>query len=313
MRRVIRRAGVALAVGLLVAACSSNDKSSISPHAGATGKPATTTAAQIGMTHGTLQVGGTSRSYRLYVPEAVGPLALVVALHGGLGSGDQLADTSQFEPLAEREHFVVVFPDGVGATWNAGTCCGTAVTRKSDDVAFLKSLVGELARKVSIDRARVFAVGHSNGAMMAFRLGCEGSDVFSAVVPVAGSLEIDRCAPAKAVALLAIHGDADRNHPIDGGTGDRSISNVSYRSMSTSLVMWTVAMGCTSSSDAVTGPIRTTTWTGCRQGVAMRYSVIAGADHPWPGSVDKRATALQGVPTTALDATAAAWTFLKGG
>ena len=148
---------------------------------------------------------------------------------------------------------------------------------------------------------------------MAFRLGCEASEVFSAVVPVAGSLEIDRCAPTKPVALLAIHGDADRNHPIGGGTGDRSISNVSYRSMSTSLVMWTVAMGCTSSSDAVAGPIRTTTWSGCRQGVATKYSVIAGADHPWPGSADRRATALQGVPTTALDATAAAWGFLEGG
>jgi polyhydroxybutyrate depolymerase len=312
MKRVVRRAGAALAVGLLVAACSSNDKSSISPHATATGNPASTTAAQIGMTHATLRVGGIARSYRLFVPEAVAPLALVVALHGGLGSGDQLADTSQFEPLAERERFVVAFPDGVGATWNAGTCCGTAVTRKIDDVAFLRSLVDEIARKVSIDRTRVFAVGHSNGAMMAFRLGCEASDVFSAVVPVAGSLEIDRCAPTKPVALLAIHGDADRNHPIDGGTGDRSISNVAYRAMSTSLVMWTAAMGCTSSSDAVAGPIRTTTWSGCRQGVATKYSVVAGADHPWPGSADRRATALQGLPTTALDATAAAWDFLKG-
>jgi polyhydroxybutyrate depolymerase len=131
------------------------------------------------------------------------------------------------------------------------------------------------------------------------------------VVPVAGSLEIDRCTPARAVALLAIHGDADRNHPIDGGTGDRSISNVSYRSMDTSLATWTMAMGCTSSSAAVAGPIRETTWSGCRQGAATKYVVVAGADHPWPGSVDRRASALQGVPTTAIDATAAAWEFLK--
>jgi len=310
MKRIVRRAAAALVAIVLLAACSSNGPS-VSPHATATGKPATTAAAQLGTTHGTLRVGGIARTYRLYVPEAPGPLSLVVALHGGLGNGDQLADTSQFEPLAEREHFVVAFPDGVGATWNAGTCCGTSVTRKIDDVAFLAALVDDIARKVTIDRTRVFAVGHSNGAMMAFRLGCEAADVFSAVVPVAGSLEINRCTPAKAVALLAIHGDADRNHPIDGGTGDRSISNVSYRSMSASLVMWTGAMGCTSSSDAVAGPITTTTWTGCRQGVATQYRVIAGADHPWPGSPDRRATALQGVPTKDLDATAVAWAFLK--
>jgi poly(3-hydroxybutyrate) depolymerase len=72
-----------------------------------------------------------------------------------------------------------------------------------------------------------------------------------------------------------------------------------------------MAMGCTSSTDAVAGPIRETTWSGCRQGVATKYVVVAGADHPWPGSVERRASALQGVPTTAIDATAAAWEFLK--
>ncbi|MEO8694871.1 MAG: alpha/beta fold hydrolase [Acidimicrobiales bacterium] len=303
MKRVARRAGALIAAVVLVAACSSNRSS----------PSATTSAAQSGTTHATLRFGGITRTYRLYVPDASGPLALVVALHGGLGSGDQLADTTQFEALAAREHFVVAFPDGVGATWNAGTCCGVAVTRKIDDVAFLVALVEEIAHRVSIDRTRVSAVGHSNGAMMAFRLGCEAADVFSAIVPVAGSLEIDRCTPARAVSLLAIHGDADRNHPIDGGAGDRSISNVLYRSMSTSLVMWTAAMGCAQPSTTIAGPISTTAWTRCPPGVGTKYIVIAGADHPWPGSADRRATALQGVPTTALDATAVAWGFLEGG
>jgi poly(3-hydroxybutyrate) depolymerase len=80
-----------------------------------------------------------------------------------------------------------------------------------------------------------------------------------------------------------------------------------------SLAMWTAAMNCSSPGDNIAGPIRTTSWTGCRQGAATKYIVIAGADHPWPGAVDRRATALQGVPTTDLDATATAWDFLKGG
>jgi polyhydroxybutyrate depolymerase len=306
-----------MALCCVTAGCSSDGSpldsapaaSSITPTTGAA--PAAP-AALLGSTHGTRRSGGLARSYRLYVPRAAGPLALIVALHGGLGSGDQLADTSQFEPLAEREGFAVVFPDGVGATWNAGACCGGAVTRKIDDVAFLRSLVDDIADKVSIDRTRVFAVGHSNGAMMAFRLGCEAPDVFSKVVPVAGSLEIDRCVPKKAAALLAIHGDADRNHPIGGGSGDRSITDVSYRSMADSLAMWTKAMSCAASTEDAAGPIRTTTWSGCRDGVETTYVVIAGADHPWPGSADRRVSALQGVPTTALDATVTAWEFLKG-
>jgi polyhydroxybutyrate depolymerase len=113
MKRLARRVAAMLAAGILAAACSSAD-------------PPTTAAAPLGATHGTLRVGGIAREYRLYVPESSAPLALVVALHGGLGSGDQLAETSQFEPLAERERFAVVFPDGVGRTWNAGSCCGGA-------------------------------------------------------------------------------------------------------------------------------------------------------------------------------------------
>jgi polyhydroxybutyrate depolymerase len=305
MKRVAHRVAAVVIAILVVAACSSDRPSSVAPQS-------TTSAVPLGTTHASLRFGGVARSYRLYVPDAPGPMPLVVALHGGLGSGDQLADTTQFEPLAEREHFAVVFPDGVGATWNAGTCCGNAVTRKVDDVGFLVALVDEIARRVSIDRTKVFAVGHSNGAMMAFRLGCEAANVFAAVVAVAGSLEIDRCTPTRPVALLAIHGDADRNHPIDGGVGDRSISNVPYRSMAISLVMWTTAMGCADPSTTVTGAITTTIWTRC-PGVATKYVVIAGADHPWPGSADRRANALQGVPTTALDATAVAWGFLEGG
>jgi polyhydroxybutyrate depolymerase len=193
MKRVARHVAAVLIVIIVVAACSADRPSADRP----------SSVAPLGATHASLRFGGVTRTYRLYVPDAPGPMALVVALHGGLGSGDQLAETTQFEPLADREHFVVVFPDGVGATWNAGTCCGTAVTRKVDDVAFLVALVDEIARTVSIDRTRVFAVGHSNGAMMAFRLGCEAGNVFAAVVAVAGSLEIDRCAPTRPVALLA--------------------------------------------------------------------------------------------------------------
>ena len=307
----VRALASVVAVSGLVVSCS-RDSSSESPASPSptTGAPVTP-AELLGTTHGTLRVGGLSRSYRLYVPRASGPLALVVALHGGLGNGDQLADTSQFEPLAEREGFAVVFPDGVGATWNAGACCGGAVNRKIDDVVFLRALADEIADEVPIDRTRIFAVGHSNGAMMAFRLGCEASDVFSKIVPVAGSLEIDRCAATRAVALLALHGDADRNHPIGGGIGDRSIANVSYRSMADSLATWTRAMSCGPSNESVAGPLRTTSWSGCRDGVTVDYVVIAGADHPWPGSADRRVSALQGVPTSALDATVTAWEFLK--
>ncbi len=45
-----------------------------------------------------------------------------------------------------------------------------------DDVGFFIELLDDLARRTSVDRARVYATGLSNGAMMAYRLAAEASD-----------------------------------------------------------------------------------------------------------------------------------------
>jgi polyhydroxybutyrate depolymerase len=237
---------------------------------------------------------------------------MVVALHGGLGSADQFADNSRFEDLAEAEGFIVVFPDGVDRTWNAGACCGPAVRKGIDDVGFLAALIEHLGGTLPVNRERVFVTGHSNGAMMTFRFACERSDVVAAAAPVAGSLEIPVCSPpGRGVDLFVIHGDSDRNHPLEGGEGTRSISGVSYVSMENSLRRWTTGFGCTGApSTTVEGALTTTTWSGCSGGTTASLVVIAGADHPWPGGkAPARTTSLQGVASQELDATRAVWEF----
>lgn len=278
--------------------------------------PSSSTAHPIetGVSHQTLEFDGLERSYRQFVPSGVADgahLPLVVALHGGLGSGDQFAAASNFETLAQSSGFVVVFPDGLDRTWNAGTCCGQSVKKNTDDVGFLAALITELTKTAPIDADRVFVAGHSNGAMMAFRFGCERADLVKAIAPVAGSLEIPECKPSRGVSLLAIHGDADQNHPIDGGVGSRSIAGVSYRSMQDTLAMWTKAMGCDGNpAQSVDGALTTTTWKGCADGARAEFVVIAGADHPWPGG-KAGVPGRSGEPSKELDATKAVWNFFE--
>lgn len=261
----------------------------------------------------TFRHGGLERSYRLYLPSAASRpganLPLVVALHGGLGTPDQFAATSRLETLAESEGFIAAFPAGIERTWNGGACCRPASALRVDDTGFLAALIESLQATLPVDAGRVLVTGHSNGAIMAFRLACERPDVVDAVVPVAGSLEIERCQPSMPVPLLDIHGDADRNHPLAGGQGDRSIANVDFRSTSDTMAMWTAALGCTGApTSAATGPLTTTSWSGCRGGVRTEVVVIAGADHPWPGSIGRSAAG--GEPSQALDASRAAYRFL---
>lgn len=275
--------------------------------------PGSGAAPATGVSHRTLEFGGLERTYRLYVPKSVTSakqVPLVLALHGGLGWGDQFATTSRFEALAETEGFIVAFPDGADRTWNAGACCGQAARKNIDDAGFLAALIGELSRQLPVDTARVFMTGHSNGAMMSFRFGCERPEMVKAIAPVAGSLEVPTCRAPIGTSLLAVHGDSDQNHPIEGGEGPRSIAGVPFVSMEKTLSLWTSAMGCDSNPKRTTeGALTTAVWSGCKDGVQAKYIVIAGADHPWPGGP----SGAQGTAASkALDATAAVWAFFKG-
>ena len=78
---------------------------------------------------------GRVRTYHLYVPggPADEPAPLLIALHGGTGSGTQFRRNSGLDALADEHGFLVVYPDGVGVgprdslrTWNGGYCCGPA-------------------------------------------------------------------------------------------------------------------------------------------------------------------------------------------
>lgn len=263
--------------------------------------------------------GGLERRYLVYVPSTLrsGPAPLVVALHGGFGTAQGFADITGFPALAEEKGFVVVFPEGANLpvgpvsirSWNGGDCCGPAAAAHVDDVGFVVAVITEVEASLPIDPGRVFVTGHSNGAILAWRLACERSDLFAAAAPVAGSLELSSCRPRRGVSLLAIHGDADQNHPIDGGRGPRTNIKGEFRSLSSSLDAWTTAEECGGPSQTVSGPLTETTWSGCREGTSTEAIVIAGADHPWPGARVNPAPKLQGQPSQALDATAAVWSF----
>jgi polyhydroxybutyrate depolymerase len=268
-----------------------------------------------GVSHATLKYAGADRTYRLFIPAGTPPPGgwpLVVGLHGGLGSGDQFAANSRFEATAASEGFVAVFPDGLQNTWNGGGCCGFASRTKVDDVGFLAALIQDLEARLPVDKDRVLMTGHSNGAIMAFRFGCERADLAKAIAPVAGSLEVPDCRPSRGVSLLAIHGDSDQNHPIGGGQGPRSIAGVPFTSMEATLGLWAHGMTCPGGTyTTYDGALTTTEWSACRDGARMRYVVIAGADHPWPGSTPNPLNPNQGEVTQALDATEAIWKFFS--
>ncbi len=264
----------------------------------------------------TIRSGGVERSYLLYVParKTAAKWPLVVLLHGGGGGGRQAALAYGMSDVADRHGFLVAYPNGSGRrddillTWNAGNCCGYAMHHHVDDVAFLRAMVERIDRDLGVDRARIYATGMSNGGMMAHRLGCEAADLFAAIAPVAGALNIP-CKPVDPVAVMIFHGTADEHVPYDGGTGSKAFEHRVDQPVSHAVDVWRAANGCTKPSPPRrTGNISRQTWSGCRDGADVTLVTIHGGGHAWPGGMTppRRGAA---VPTKEISASEEIWKF----
>jgi polyhydroxybutyrate depolymerase len=208
----------------------------------------------------TISYGG--REIIVYTPAhlpASGTRALVVVLHGGLGNAARIAGRQSesglnMDAVADRDGFIVAYLNGTPVTrfmgdrmlgWNAGGgCCGLSAQNDIDDVRYIQGAVGDLIGRYGIERDRVFAIGHSNGAMMAQRLACE-STLLSAAVAISGPLNLDiaRCPDAAGRRILAIHGADDANVPIQGGRGSKGYSGVAFKSESYAKQVFTASGG----------------------------------------------------------------------
>jgi polyhydroxybutyrate depolymerase len=273
-----------------------------------------------------LRYDGIDRRYFVHVPpelESTRP-PLIIALHGGGGTAAQLKAEIGLDEIADREGFVVVYPDGTGPladllhTWNSGfNCCGPAQRNGVDDVGFIRAVVADLMRQVDIDADRVAVTGHSNGAMMAYRVAAEASDLVSVAVPVAGAMALDDFAPTEPVAILHVHSVDDPRALYEGGEGPPfpgTNSTVVHEPVADGIAAWVGANGC----DPTPAEVETGTdgdqsfmrfeYSGCVAGGQISHIRLSGVGHGWPGVATGRERLL-GPSTTLVDASEEVWAF----
>jgi polyhydroxybutyrate depolymerase len=258
-------------------------------------------AVPVGTSWITIEADGQARSFAVHRPLSAAPTAgypLVVMLHGGLGSAAQAEAAYGWDALADREGFVVVYPNGLDRTWNAGSCCGSAERNQVNDVGFLTQLVTELSTRIPLDPARRFVTGMSNGAMMAYRLACQ-TNLFAAVAPVAGTQLID-CSNATPLSVLHLHGAADPTVRLDGrrGSGPAQVSGPPLASV---WAGWRLRDNCTDFAVSRSAGV-TTAIASCPSHRNVEWIVVATGGHEWPGGVSSKNPGK-------LDATALIWSF----
>jgi polyhydroxybutyrate depolymerase len=266
-----------------------------------------------------LEVGGRTRSAIVHVPPSYvpgRPTAVVLVFHGGGGSGAQAERAYGMNPIADREGFLVVYPNGTSRggnllTWNAANCCAYAYESGVDDVAFVDALLDELEREYSVDPRRIYAAGMSNGAMLTYRLGCRLADRLAAIAPVAGALNESSCAPSAPLPAIVFHGTDDRHVPYDGGYGPASLYPHYDTPVSHAVSFWVAHNGCSptpATETSASGSIVTDTYGGGAGGAEVVLTTIRGGGHAWPGSIGRPGA---DPPTQEISASELMWAFFE--
>ncbi|MEZ4530064.1 MAG: PHB depolymerase family esterase [Thermomicrobiales bacterium] len=262
----------------------------------------------------TLTVGGVERTYRVHVPGGRSPelgFPVLFVLHGGGGNAKQVERSTGFSELADREGFIVVYPNGSGRfprrlTWNAHNCCAYAYEENIDDVSFISALIDRIVADYHADSTRIYITGHSNGAMMTFRIACELSEKIAAAAPNAGALNTDSCQPVSPVAMLIMNGEDDTKVPVAGGTPTGSGPAGEYDRVDTptsfAVDTWVRLDGCPGPATVVETPSSITrAWSGCEGGSEVEQVIIRDWEHSWP-------SAAEGAP---IDGAQVIWDFVS--
>jgi len=269
----------------------------------------------------TVNASGVTRQYILHVPANVGgaPAPLVIVLHGGGGNGSSMERYSRFDPVADREKFLVAYPDGLDRGWNDGR---GEIGHSADDVAFIGALIDDVSRIAKVDAKRVYVTGISNGGMMSNRLACELSDRIAAAALVAssgGAVAMKTCRPARAVGYLIIAGTADPIVPYSGGTvrilGGRSRGEVV--GAEATIRFWAKANHCSGEPTARALPqhsndgtsVRVEEFSNCQMPTELYR--VEGGGHTWPSSRPYLPKSIIGLTSTQIDATEVIWAFFS--
>ncbi len=221
----------------------------------------------------TLNYGGRSRTYQLHVPpgyDKTTAAPLVFDLHAVSTNATIENLMTGLRGKSDKEGFVLVQPNGVGGSWNAGPLC-CAPNDNIDDVGFIRAVRDKVVDDLCIDPKRVYSTGISNGGYLSHRIACDDTDLLAAIGPVVSNIgwtNLDLCQPSRPIPVAMITGGND-----------------SLQDRIKTFEKWVALNGC---SDSVVteeiGVYTCTTHNECEDGVQTTHCIGQGVGHCWPGT-----------------------------
>lgn len=249
----------------------------------------TTVSAQSTIT-GSFVHGGLTRDYRIYIPAAYTqgtPVPVVFNLHGYGSNMLEQEQYGDFRSIADTANFIIIHPNGTPDGSNELNWNSFGLTTV-DDVGFLSRLLDTVMANYSVNPARVYSTGMSNGGFMSYHLACNLSNRITAVASVTGSMTItnmNACSPNHPTPIMQIHGTADGTVPYLG--------NSFMVAIETLVTNWVNENNCNATPITINVPNSSTTdgctathytYTGGTNGATVEFYKVTGGGHTWPGA-----------------------------
>ena len=231
-----------------------------------------------------IRTGDFKRDYLVHLPPGYDgrqKLPMVVVVHGAFDTGKGMEKFSGFSALADRENFIVLYPNGIGILgflqhWNAGHCCGKAQADQINDVGFVESAITAASRRLNADQDRIYMLGFSNGGMFTYRFAAEKSHLLAGAAALAASIGSRTPeekavwkipSPTEALPFLIMHGTDDTSVPYEGRASQRRGTPRFYESVDASATFWRTQNGCAAAEPTQQirrGAVEMTKWSDWR-------------------------------------------------
>ncbi len=204
-----------------------------------------------------ITVDGIKRDFVTYIPSGangVGKLPIVVSLHGRLGTASGQMRFADFRPIADKEHFIIVCPQGINRSWNDGR--GTPANSKGiNDVKFIDELITYILKTYNGDSTRIYITGMSNGGFMSSRLACELNKPVADIAVVGASMDKNETyQPVNPMPVMYIQGTEDPLVPFAGGEMKKGAGGSIYGHEEV-LKKWASVDGCDNNPAVSTLPV----------------------------------------------------------
>jgi len=184
----------------------------------------------------TITVGDETREFVLYVPNTYdenNASPLIINFHGfgdaACAHADLIGNFYDFNTIADDNSILVAYPQGVTRTkdapeWDPGD--NGSMNINENDPYFAEKIIENIDAEFNVDLNKVYAIGYSNGGMMAYGLACNSSDKFAAIGIMSGTMLDDDCTNSDVTSVIHFHGIEDDVLPFDGNQDFRSVPEV---------------------------------------------------------------------------------------